>query len=71
MDGKLIHLGCFTTEKDAATAYNEKAEELSEYFRLNEISGDESTDIHGKYATNAMEEEVTKITYMKNMDHMQ
>ena len=47
-------------EKDAAKAYNEKAQELSEYFKLNEISDDESDDVVAKDETNPIEEEVAK-----------
>jgi hypothetical protein len=45
LDGKNIHLGYFTSEKDAAKAYNVKAKELSEYFKLNEISDDEVVEV--------------------------
>ena len=45
LDGKNIHLGYFTSEKDAAKAYNVKAKELSKYFRLNEISDDEVVEV--------------------------
>jgi hypothetical protein len=41
LDGNPIHLGYFSNEKDAARAYYAKATELSEYFRLNDISDDE------------------------------
>ena len=42
LDGKLIHLGSFSNEKDAGRAYNNRARELSTFFKLNEISdGDE------------------------------
>ena len=46
LDGKQTHIGYYIHEKDAAKAYNDKAQELSEYFRLNEISDDEPNDIH-------------------------
>ena len=74
LDGKLVHLGLFTSEKHAAKAYNEKARELPEYFKLNEISDGEADDvvanaieeeyvkddIHGKAETHAIEEEDVK-----------
>ena len=37
-DGKILHLGCFLSEGEAAKTYNKKAIELfGEYARLNEI----------------------------------
>ena len=45
LDGKKIHLGYFTSEKDAAKAYNAKAKELSEFLKLNDISDDEEAAV--------------------------
>lgn len=38
IDYKLVHLGRYNTEKEAALAYNQKAQEISSFFILNEIN---------------------------------
>jgi hypothetical protein len=71
IDGKLKHIGCYKTEVEAATAYNELVREISSFYPLNVINPEDLLPVsepppeelkynnYQKITTNLHEEPIT------------